>query len=136
MPHDTQSLIRRLGGDRGFVAWLDGVMWSHYDSSNEPSLLAPYLYIHAGRRRPDRCQTCGRCSIASTPPDRGGLPGNDDAGALSAWYVWGAIGLYPNAGQHVRHYIGSPIFRRSRIQVGRKAFTRSLHPRRPRPTRM
>ena len=25
----------------------------------------------------------------------GGLPGNDDLGATSAWYVWAALGLYP-----------------------------------------
>ena len=33
-----------------------------------------------------------------TGPD--GLAGNDDGGALSAWYVWSAIGLYPLAGTH------------------------------------
>lgn len=25
----------------------------------------------------------------------GGLPGNDDMGATSAWYIWAALGLYP-----------------------------------------
>ena len=25
----------------------------------------------------------------------GGLPGNDDLGATSAWYVWAALGMYP-----------------------------------------
>lgn len=25
----------------------------------------------------------------------GGLPGNDDMGATSGWYVWSALGLYP-----------------------------------------
>src|SRR5882757_9586499 len=28
-------------------------------------------------------------------PSAGGLPGNDDLGATSAWYVWAALGMYP-----------------------------------------
>src|ERR1039458_4635987 len=48
---------------------------------------------------------------------RGGLPGNDDSGTMSSWYVWGAIGLYPNAGQPF-YYIGSPVFRRVSIDLG------------------
>jgi putative alpha-1,2-mannosidase len=47
---------------------------------------------------------------------RGGLPGNDDSGAMSSWYVWGALGLYPNAGQPY-YYICSPLFRRATINL-------------------
>ena len=50
---------------------------------------------------------------------RTGLPGNDDSGALSSWYVWNAIGLYPNAGQPY-YYIGSPLFMRTRIALSRR----------------
>src|SRR5206468_5374643 len=49
---------------------------------------------------------------------RAGLPGNDDAGTLSSWYVWAAIGLFPNAGQPF-YYIGSPVFSRSVIHLER-----------------
>ena len=49
-------------------------------------------------------------------PGRRGLPGNDDAGTLSAWYVWAAVGLFPNAGQPF-YYIGSPVFERSVIHL-------------------
>lgn len=47
---------------------------------------------------------------------RDGLPGNDDAGTMSSWYVWNAVGLYPNAGQSF-YYIGSPIFSFARIRL-------------------
>ena len=30
---------------------------------------------------------------------RGGLPGNDDSGGLSSWFVWASLGLFPVAGQ-------------------------------------
>jgi putative alpha-1,2-mannosidase len=49
---------------------------------------------------------------------RAGLPGNDDAGTLSSWYIWAAIGLFPNAGQPF-YYIGSPVFGRSVIHLER-----------------
>jgi putative alpha-1,2-mannosidase len=48
---------------------------------------------------------------------RGGLPGNDDSGAMSSWYIWGALGLYPNAGQ-AYYYVCSPLFQRSIINLG------------------
>ena len=112
VPHDVQGLINRLGGDNGFVTWLDRFFETrgagYYQQGNEHNHLAAYLYIHAGR--PDRTAERVRALLAthySTAKD--GLPGNDDAGAMSAWYVWTSIGLYPNAGQPM-YYIGSPVF--------------------------
>ncbi|MFL6332528.1 MAG: GH92 family glycosyl hydrolase [Pyrinomonadaceae bacterium] len=127
VPHDAQGLIERLGGDERFVEWLDaffnnpptreqGFNPGLYNHNNEPNFLAPFLYTHAGR--PDRTQERVR-RILDTEymTGRGGLPGNDDSGAMSSWYVWGAIGLYPNAGQPF-YYIGSPLFERSTIDLG------------------
>lgn len=116
VPHDVQGLITRLGGDQQFVKWLNGVMACCYDPGNEPDLLAPYLYIHAGR--PDLTDAAVRRLLANNyGTGRDGLPGNDDAGTLSAWYVWAAIGLFPNAGQPY-YYISAPIFSESRISLG------------------
>src|SRR5438477_3145607 len=117
VPHDVGGLIERLGGKAQFAAWLDRFFdEGAYNHGNEPDLLAPYLYIHAGR--PDRTADRVRSLLATSySARRGGLPGNDDAGTLSAWYVWSAIGLYPNAGQPF-YYIGSPLFRRVRLDLG------------------
>jgi predicted alpha-1,2-mannosidase len=116
VPQDVQGVINRVGGDQHFVAWLQRVMACCYDPSNEPDLLAPWLYIHAGR--PDLTDATVRHLLASAyGTGRNGLPGDDDAGSLSAWYVWSAIGLYPNAGQPY-YYIGAPLFTRVRIRVG------------------
>ena len=123
VPQDVRGLIDRLGGDSAAVAWLDSLFASGaYDAGNEPDLLAPYLYIHAGR--PDRVDDVVRGLEASAYSDSAaGLPGNDDSGTLSAWYVWSAIGLFPNAGQPY-YYIGSPLFTRTRIApAGGRAFT-------------
>ncbi len=125
VPHDVQGLITRLGGDAPFVAWLDAFFDNItgsgkdndglYTQDNEPDLLAPFLYIHAGRA--DRTQeTVRRILAREYHLGRAGLPGNDDAGTMSSWYVWNAVGLYPNAGQPY-YYIGSPLFRRAQINL-------------------
>lgn len=36
---------------------------------------------------------------------------------MSSWYVWSAMGLYPNAGQPY-YYIGSPLFTKASIDLG------------------
>jgi predicted alpha-1,2-mannosidase len=117
VPHDVQGLIQRVGGDAAFVAWLDDFFERKlYTQGNEPDLLAPWLYIHAGR--PDRTADRVRAILAGEYREgRDGLPGNDDAGTMSSWYVWGAMGLYPNAGQPF-YYIGSPVFARVAIDLG------------------
>jgi predicted alpha-1,2-mannosidase len=117
VPHDAAGLIERLGGDAATVEWLGELSRADYGPTNEVALLAPYLYTHAGR--PDlaaRDVADDRDGDFSTGP--AGLPGNDDAGTLSAWYVWSAIGLYPNAGQPF-YYVGSPLFDRATIALGR-----------------
>jgi predicted alpha-1,2-mannosidase len=127
VPHDAQGLINRLGGDERFVGWLDaffdnpptreaGFRPGLYNHNNEPNFLAPFLYTHAGR--PERTQERVRRILDTEyTTGRGGLPGNDDSGAMSSWYVWGAVGLYPNAGQPY-YYIASPLFERSTIALG------------------
>jgi putative alpha-1,2-mannosidase len=126
-------LIERVGGDDAFVRWLDAFFGEGagaetlrpaglYTQGNEPDLLAPFLYAHAGRA--DRTQArVRRIMRKEYGTGRAGLPGNDDAGTMSSWYVWCAVGLYPNAGQDF-YYVGSPVFTRARIELGGgRAFT-------------
>jgi predicted alpha-1,2-mannosidase len=127
VPHDAQGLINKLGGDESFVTWLDAFFANPptrdpafksglYNHNNEPDFLAAFLYIHAGR--PDLTQKRVLHILATEyMTGRGGLPGNDDSGAMSSWYIWGAIGLYPNAGQPY-YYIVSSLFPRSTINLG------------------
>jgi len=118
VPHEVARLIEKVGGDDAFGTWLDELFTGNrYDPGNEPGMLAPYLYIHAGR--PDRTAERVRNVVENAyAPGRGGLPGNDDAGALSSWYVWSALGIFPNAGQPF-YYIGSPLFPRAQVDLSR-----------------
>ena len=45
-----------------------------------------------------------------------GIAGNDDAGTLSAWYVFSAIGLFPIAASS-DYWIGAPRFERIQLTL-------------------
>ena len=100
---------RRSGGAQTFVDRLDAFFRvpDRYDVGNEPGFLAPYLYNWAGR--PDKTAEHVRAIIAKLPCGPEGLPGNDDSGAMSSWFAFGQIGIFPNAGQDF-YLIGSPAF--------------------------
>lgn len=117
IPHDGQGLINKFGGDEKFNEWLDEFFKTNqYVQSNEPDHLAAFLYIHSGQ--PQKTWEIVREILAKDyKTGRGGLPGNDDAGAMSAWFVWNSIGLFPNAGQPF-YYISSPIFPKIKINPG------------------
>ena len=117
VPHDIGGLMRRHGGAEAFVAHLDRLFDDgHYAHHNEPGLLSAYLYVYAGR--PDKAAERVRHILATEyAPTPDGFPGQDDAGAMSAWYVFSALGFYPNAGQDV-YLIGSPLFPRATLDLG------------------
>ncbi|HXW50415.1 MAG TPA: glycoside hydrolase domain-containing protein, partial [Candidatus Acidoferrales bacterium] len=46
-----------------------------------------------------------------------GLPGNDDLGTMSAWYVWCAIGLYPQNPATGVLDLGAPLFSHVDIRI-------------------
>jgi predicted alpha-1,2-mannosidase len=133
VPQDPAGLAAAMGGPRRAAARLDrflrqlngGAGATHTDHAvlgDEPSLGAPWLYDWL--RRPYRTQAVVRRALLTlydASPD--GYPGNDDLGTLSAWYVFGALGLYPAVPGVPMLALGSPLFPRARIALphGRRA---------------
>lgn len=115
VPHDMQGLIDRMGGDQAFIDYLDRLFSKDLQISNEPIFLIPYAYHYAGR--PDKTAERVRDILRFQYfPGRKGLPGQDDAGAMSSWYVFSSMGFFPVAGQDV-YLIGSPVFEQATIQL-------------------
>jgi predicted alpha-1,2-mannosidase len=111
VPQNVRGLIQTLGGNQKFVAALDGLFnRGLYDQGNEPSHHIPYLYDFAGA--PEKTQAQVRKSLALYSVGPGGLPGNDDEGQMSAWWVLGAMGIYPVCPGRPVYSIGSPLFTR------------------------
>lgn len=117
VPYDAQSLIYGMGGRAQTIAALDrffsqinaGQEEPYAWLGNEPSLGAPWMYLDAGA--PWKTQDVIRRALTTLYADTpDGIPGNDDLGTMSAWYVWCALGLYP-ANPAVRAFdIGAPLF--------------------------
>jgi predicted alpha-1,2-mannosidase len=81
--------------------------------SNEHDVHAPYLYDYIGE--PWKTQKIMRGYQMLFRPTPDGLPGNDDLGSMSAWYVWSALGFYPVQGGAPVYSVGSPLFTRAEI---------------------
>lgn len=115
-PHDVEGLIRLCGGSEAFAKRLDEFFEGpgKCDISNEPFFLTPYLYICAGRCDKAAERVRKVMSHFKAAPD--GLPGNDDSGALGAWWALSAMSIFPNAGQDY-YFIGSPLFDKTTINL-------------------
>ncbi len=81
----------------------------HAELNNEPSIAAPWLFDFMGQ--PWKTQEAVRKvlnTIWTNSPK--GLPGNDDLGEMSSWYIWAAIGMYPEIPGRAELVLGSPLF--------------------------
>ncbi|NEA66654.1 GH92 family glycosyl hydrolase [Streptomyces sp. SID12488] len=129
VPHNPAGLFAAMGGTAKAVDRLDA-FFHHADGSwaltgsggenseldNEPSVNVPYLYAYAGA--PHKTQETVRAAMTrlwSTRPD--GIPGNDDLGAMSSWYVFAALGMYPQVPSRAELILASPLF--PRIEINR-----------------
>jgi predicted alpha-1,2-mannosidase len=131
--HDIYGLVDLMGGDAGFEARLDALfaadsgllpdsppdisgMVGQYAQGNEPSHHVAYLYAWCGA--PWKTQARVRAimaSLYSAAPE--GLPGNDDCGQMSAWYVLSALGIYPVDPVSGIWVLGSPLFPHAELTV-------------------
>jgi predicted alpha-1,2-mannosidase len=134
---DVPGLIELLGGRDAFNQKLDrlfveqyGVakftflgqfpdatgLIGQYAQGNEPSFHIPYLYDFSGQ--PWKTQRRVRQIMDVWYGDGPlGIPGDDDGGATSSWYVLSAIGFYPVCPGNPIYEIGSPIFETSVIRL-------------------
>ena len=109
VPQDIPGLIKFVGREL-FEERLD-LMFSEnrYWHGNEPGNQIAYLYDYIGR--PEKCQAAVqeimRTEYRNSP---GGLSGNDDAGQLSAWYVFSCLGFYPVCPGSAEYALGIPSF--------------------------
>ncbi|MFF9817948.1 GH92 family glycosyl hydrolase [Streptomyces sp. NPDC014006] len=127
VPHDPAGLFAAMGGRDKALQRLDaffhtadggwaftGAGGEKSELDNEPSINVPYLYAYAGA--PYKTQETVRAAMRrlwSTEP--GGIPGNDDLGAMSSWYVFSALGMYPQVPSRAELVLASPLFERIEI---------------------
>lgn len=111
VPHDIPGLIQLLGGKERFIAELNKTFTTNnYDMANEPDIAYPYLYNFVPGQQKSaktRVNALMKQHYNNTPS---GIPGNDDAGTLSAWLVFSMLGLYPTSPGIMDYAVVSPSF--------------------------
>ncbi len=124
VPYDLAALFGRMGGRAHARARLNSFfeqLNSGPDSTtaflgNEPTLETPWEYDWLGQ--PFKTQAVIRQALLTLyGSGPSGYPGNDDLGEMSSWYVFGALGLYPEIPGTPILALGSPLFPRAVIHV-------------------
>ncbi|WP_319268660.1 GH92 family glycosyl hydrolase [uncultured Draconibacterium sp.] len=107
-PHNVPALIDFLGSNDNMTRFLDELFEEDiYYVGDEFSMHAPYMYNFADM--PWRTQERVSNIVANYYlPVSGGLPGNDDCGQLSSWYIFSAMGFYPLCPGSADYQIGTP----------------------------
>lgn len=143
VPHDVPGLIELFGSKAALQSKLEeyfeqstfvdasggrdletGHLGGHVQG-NEPGHHIPYLYNAADA--PWKAQETLDKLLAMYTVDSAGLPGNDDVGQMSAWFVLSSLGLYPVDPCDGQYSIGRPLVRRARLQLARGNLTVVVH---------
>lgn len=135
--HDIPRLIALMGGDEAFVRRIDEAYnrgpeidkWKFMGrmpdatglqglmpAGNEPAFHVPWLYNYAGAawKTQHRVRQIADLWFDDRPT---GLSGDEDGGALTAWYVFAAMGFYPVNPASGEYALSSPIFERIEIAL-------------------
>lgn len=136
VPQNIPEMIKMMGGKAKFSKHLDEIfnteiaekyiekneditrdgIIGNYVHGNEPGHHIPYLYNYTN----DAWKTQERVrnimqKMYSSGVD--GLCGNDDAGQMSAWYVFSALGFYPVLPGSDEYQFGSPNIKSAKINL-------------------
>jgi len=138
VPHNVDRLIKLMGGEERFVNHLDSLFTMELDDKyiekneditrdgiignyvhgNEPGHHIPYLYnwTNSSWKTQERVRMIMNTMYGEAED---GLCGNDDAGQMSAWYVFSALGFYPVCPGSERYELGSPLVKDAKVDMGK-----------------
>ena len=117
VPQNVEGLVGVLGGPRIFEEKLDSMFTEgRYWHGNEPCHQIAYLYDFIGKREKtiERVAHILDTEYNDTP---GGLSGNDDAGQMSAWYIFSSMGFYPVCPATDRYMLAVPRFQKVTLNL-------------------
>lgn len=128
VPHDVAGLAQLMGGRKQLEQSLDSLFQKNeYWHGNEPGHQIPFLYNYTASSW--KTQKVVREILQTEYNDgTGGLSGNDDAGQMSAWYIFAAVGFYPVDPVSGNYVLCAPVFDNIRISLpGQKLFDIICH---------
>ncbi len=140
VPQDTPGLIGLYKSPADFEQKLDALFtipWKGYAKDNfscflgqfcmgnQPDFNYPYLYYFVNK--PEKSQAILTKLLShyfGMGPEGLALPGMDDEGSLTGWYVFNAMGIFPYSPADPQYIVSVPIFDKIAITLGNgKTFT-------------
>lgn len=117
VPQDVPGLAQLMGGEKMLENALDSLFAKdEYWHGNEPGHQIPFMYNYTASSYKTQQQV--RKILSEEYSDgAGGLSGNDDAGQMSAWYVFAALGFYPVNPVSGEYLLSSPLFDKVKISL-------------------
>ena len=117
VPQDVKGLTALMGGTKKLELALDSLfIKNEYWHGNEPGHQIPFMYNYTAA--PWKTQQQVTSILNNEYSDGpGGLGGNDDAGQMSAWYIFAAMGFYPVDPVSNNYILTSPLFDGITIQL-------------------
>lgn len=126
-PHDMPGLVALYGGKKSFEARLDSfftIPWNphyiarnissfigQYCQGNQPDHEAPFSYYFVGKPWKSQLILDSIMNhLYGIGPEGLALSGMDDAGEMSAWYVFCAMGIYPFTSADAKYIVSVPLF--------------------------
>ncbi|MEZ5105830.1 MAG: GH92 family glycosyl hydrolase [Draconibacterium sp.] len=117
VPHNIRDIINLKGGNHEFSNQLDSTLNNRlilFD--NEPNFHIPYLFNYS--KQPFKTQEwVSKIRETQFTANAGGLPGNDDLGSMSSWFVFNALGFLPVCPGVPQYNIGTPLFEKVIIHI-------------------
>lgn len=118
VPHDIDSLIDLMGGKRTFTEKLWNLFEQGlYDPTNEPDIAYPYLFSRIEGEAWRTQHLVSKLLDEHYTTAINGIPGNDDAGAMSAWAVFSMMGIYPDCPGEPYYTVTTPRFDRVEVET-------------------
>jgi len=140
VPHDTPGLIALYKSSSDFELKVDSLFsipWRGYAvdnlscflgqfcMGNQPDFNYPYLYYFINK--PEKSQAILTKLLSDyfgMGPEGLALPGMDDQGSLTGWYVFNAMGIFPYSPADPEYIISVPIFDKIELDINEgKSFT-------------
>lgn len=133
-PHDTERMLKLYPSKKAVEDKLDSLFtepWRGYEAhnmtgfignychGNQPDHSVPYIYYFVGKQEKAQCVLD---SIMNHYYDMGkdklAYSGMDDAGEMSSWFVFNAIGLYTYSPADPSYIVSVPLFDKVTFTLG------------------
>ncbi|MHB9055487.1 MAG: GH92 family glycosyl hydrolase [Paludibacteraceae bacterium] len=133
-PHDTNGMIALYPSHKAVEQKLDSLFtepWRGYEAhnmtgfignychGNQPDHSIPYVYYFIGKQEKAQCILDSIMNhYYGMGDEKLAYAGMDDAGEMSSWYVFNAIGLYTYSPADREYIITVPLFDKVRFTLG------------------